>query len=146
MGGEEQVESDLGEHFVHHYFKNLNAEVVETFKQAYAISVIGKEGRISTERFLAALPEEHRRQMQQIANESDYHVDLDMPRPRGEIDPDWQRKMLFSNCVENALLESMHGNRKGLHGFLKILSTTAVAFQNWHGEGTLDARFSASSD
>jgi len=143
---EENVEGKPEALFLNHYFKNLNEDVIDTFKRAYAISVIGKNGRVSTERFLVALPDEFREVMQQIASESEYYVDLDTPRQVGEVDPDWQQKILFSNCVENALITSLTGSRKGLHDFLKILTSTAVAFQGWDGEGSFDSRFETNTN
>jgi len=138
---EETVEGKADALFLNHYFKNLSEEVIDTFKRAYAISIVGKNGRVSTERFLAALQGEYREVMQQIARESDYYIDLDTPRQQGEVDPDWQQKILFSNCVENALITSLTGERKGLREFLNILTATAIAFQGWSGEGSFDSHF-----
>merc|ERR1712137_1489573 len=101
----------------------LDPEVVETFANAYRHSV-HKQGRVSTERLLDALPAPYRETMRRLCQDAAYDCDFAMSNSPAELPPEWMSNVCFSTCVENTL-RKCHGPTS-IEQLLKLLCCTAT--------------------
>ena len=111
----------------HLWLANLADSTVEVFATAFTLSAKKRGYRVSTRRFLAALPEAQMAQMARLLREAGSECKMgaapeDLPAP--ELPADWQEKICFSTCVESTLLKC--GPHTDLVAFLKLLCVTAV--------------------
>ena len=114
----------------HLWFETLALDTIEVFARAFQLSAKKRGNRVSTERFLAALPDAHKAQMTQLCvvaqNECKMSIAAaDLPAPALPID--WQEKICFSTCIENTLRKcSSRPSKVDLTDFLTLLCRTAV--------------------
>lgn len=107
----------------HLWFAPLTPDTIAVFATAFTLSAKKRGNRVSTERFLAALPDEHKAQMAKLcaAAQNDCNLNVkaaDLPAP--EFMPaDWQEQICFSTCIESALNKYHPGT--DLITFLHIL-------------------------
>jgi len=111
----------------HLWLAPLDSETISVFATAFTLSAKKRGCRVSTERFLAALPDYRKEQMVRLCkdaqNECRFIVKSeDLPAPM--LPPDWQEHICFSTCVETTLLKCKPGT--DLTTFLKLLCSTAV--------------------
>ena len=91
----------------HLWFAPLTPDTIAVFATAFTLSAKKRGNRVSTERFLAALPDEHKAQMAKLcaAAQNDCNLNVkaaDLPAP--EFMPaDWQEQICFSTFIESAL-------------------------------------------
>ena len=112
----------------HLWLAPLDAELISVFATAFTFSAKKRGYRVSTERFLAALPETYKKQMTKLCKDAQSECKMsvgesDLPAP--ELPKDWQEKVCFSTCIQSTLLKCGPGPI-GIADFLKLLCTTAV--------------------
>lgn len=112
---------------LHLWLDALDAETVSVFATAFTLSARKRSNRVSTERFLAALPDRHKEWMARVIADADSDCKMsvaadDLPAP--ELPADWQEKICFSTCLESTLLKCRP--ETSLVAFLKHLCATAV--------------------
>ena len=111
----------------HLWLANLDTEVVGVFGVAFTLSAKKRGYRVSTERFLAALPDQHKEMVRSLCEDAGCDCKMavgvaDLPAPA--LPADWQEKICFSTCIEATLVKCGPGTN--LIAFLRLLSTTAV--------------------
>jgi len=111
----------------HLWLANLDDETVAVFATAYTLSAKKRGGRISTERFLAALPDARKDQMARLCRDAQNECKMcvsagDLPAPT--LPDDWQELVTFSTCIESTLFKC--APRTDLVTFCKLLCKTAV--------------------
>jgi hypothetical protein len=111
----------------HLWLAPLDAQTVDVFATAFTLSAKKRGNRVSTERFLAALPDYHKASMTRLCEDAKSECKMsasasDLPAP--ELPPDWQEQICFSTCIESTLLKC--GSGTDLVAFLKLLCKTAV--------------------
>jgi hypothetical protein len=111
----------------HLWLAPLAEDLIATFSTAFTLSAKKRGFRVSTERFLAALPETHKEQMLRLCKDAQSECKMsvsaaDLPAP--PLPADWQDKICFSTCIERTLLKCQPGT--DLTTFLRLLCTTAV--------------------
>ena len=112
----------------HVWLASLAPDTIEVFATAYTLSARKRGCRVSTQRFLAALPAKYKRQMTSLCADAQNDIRLsvnpaDLPAP--ELCADWQEKICFSYCVESTLHKCAPGT--DVVAFLKLLCSTACA-------------------
>ena len=110
----------------HLWLAPLDAETIKVFATAYTLSARKRGGRVSTERFLAALPDHFKFQVARLCKDAQNDckmsvTEADLPAPK--LPADWQAKICFSTCIESTLLKCTPDTN--LVKFLKLLCTTA---------------------
>ena len=113
----------------HLWLAPLDKETLDVFATAFTISAKKRGYRVSTERFLAALPDKYKAQMMRLCMDaqSDCKMSVsesDLPTP--ELPSDWQEKICFSTCIESSLIKCSSQTNVSLVTFLKLLCETAV--------------------
>ena len=83
----------------HLWFAPLTPDTIAVFATAFTLSAKKRGNRVSTERFLAALPDEHKAQMAKLcaAAQNDCNLNVkaaDLPAP--ELPADWQEQICTS--------------------------------------------------
>lgn len=111
----------------HLWLDHLDDALVSTMAVAFTLSAKKRGGRVSTERFLAALPFDRKTQMAKLCADakSDCKMSVsatDLPAP--DLPANWQDLICFSTCIETALLKCTPGT--DLVAFLKLLCANAV--------------------
>jgi hypothetical protein len=103
-------------------FTNLTLDAVAVFRAAYANS---EQGRISTDRFLAALPPTEKAAMIRLCAAAQYDCDFSAPVGACFLTGDgWQSRVRFSTCVEKTLKNCSEPGTD-LVMVLKLLCATA---------------------
>ncbi|GMH55015.1 hypothetical protein TrST_g9759 [Triparma strigata] len=103
----------------------LDREVIEVFKVAYAMSVEKKAGRVSMDRFIAALPQHVKAPMAKLTEAAQYDCELVVPNVLPEVPENWAELVCFSSCVENTLKRCVAPT--DLVTFLRLLCGTAAS-------------------
>lgn len=112
----------------HLWLSKLHPELVSVFATAFTLSSKKRDCRVSTERFLAALPHKYKEQMMALCRAAQSEVKMtvreeDLPAPA--LPEEWQEKICFSTCIESTL-HRCTADRTTIVEFLKLLSMTAV--------------------
>jgi hypothetical protein len=108
-----------------------NNVLVDTFERAYYLSE-KKKGRVSTERFIGALPRHVREGALLLCAHIDYEINdayvlNEWPM---SISNDWGRDISFTECMDNTLREASNCDLEcdmGLLEFFKLLCGTAAS-------------------
>ena len=111
----------------HLWLATLDTETIQVFATAFTFSAKKRGGRVSTERFLAALPVSFKEQMARLCADAGSSCKMTVPEadlPAPELPSDWQERICFSTCLESTLRKCSH--RTDLLRFLKLLCTTAA--------------------
>lgn len=111
----------------HLWLVPLDAETLACFYRAYTFSVKKHGGRVSTERFLAALPVLRKAEMQRLCDDAQNECKMSVTAsdmPTADVPMDWQERICFSTCIESTLLKCKPNTH--LVAFLKLLCATAV--------------------
>ena len=111
----------------HLWLAQLDEETVQTFATAFTFSAKKRGYRVSTERFLAALPVKFKERMAKLCADAGNECKLTVPEadlPAPELPADWQERICFSTCIEATLQKCTECT--SLWCFLKLLCSTAI--------------------
>ena len=108
----------------HLWMANLDEEAISVFATAFNFSR-EKGFRVSTERFLASLPQVRKVQMMRLCEAAQNECNMTAPHPdvHEPISDDWQQRICFSTCIESTLHKCGPGT--SLVMFLRLLCTNA---------------------
>ena len=108
----------------HLWLADLDEETRSVFATAFLYSS-NNSYRVSTDRFLSALPGANKEQMKRLCRDAQTELNFIVPTDIPETLPaDWQENICFGRCIERTLHKSGPGTN--LVSFLKLLCTTAT--------------------